>query len=58
MPARSTAQRRAAAVALHHPNQLRAENTNFARMSLSSLMHYASTSEKTLPRHVKKATRR
>jgi len=57
MPARSTAQRRAAAIALHHPERLHAANTGLARMSLSSLMHYASTSERRLPRHVKKARR-
>ena len=58
MPARSKAQRRAAAMALHHPERLHAANKGLATMSLSSLMHYASTSERRLPRHVKKATRR
>ena len=54
MPAKSKAARRAAAIAIHAPEQLHAKNRGLARMSLSDLMHLASTPEKGLPRRVRK----
>ena len=55
MPAKSKAMRKAAAIAEHHPEQLYERNKGLANMSLSSLHHFAATSEKNLPSHVKKA---
>ena len=57
MPATSKAQRQAAAIALHHPEQLHAKNRGMLKMSLSDLAHYAETPERKLPQHTKKATR-
>ena len=58
MPATSKAVRRAAAIALHHPEQLHARNRGLARMNLSDLMHLARTPEAGLPRHAKTPKRR
>jgi len=55
MPARSKAQRIAAAIAEHHPNQLYARNQGLAQMSPAQLHEFAATKTKGLPRHVKKA---
>ena len=56
MPAESKAQRRLAAIALHHPEKLR--NKGMASMSKEKLRHYAETPEKGLPKHVKKKSSR
>ena len=58
MPSVSRAQRKAAGIALHHPDQLHARNRGLASMNLSDLAHYASTHEKGLPQHVKRKKRR
>jgi len=56
MPAVSVAMRKAAAIALHHPEELYARNRGMMGMSLTDLKHYASTPEKGLPK--KKAKRK
>ena len=58
MPAKSKAMRRAAAVAIHAPEKLYARNRGLRKMDLEDLAHYASTSEKGLPKHTKKKGRR
>ena len=58
MPAKSKAMRKAAAIAIHHPEQLHVKNRGLARMSLEQLAHYASTPERGLPTHVKKHKKR
>lgn len=52
MPAVSKAQQAAAAIALHHPNQLYPRNKGLAQMSLKDLHHFATTKRKGLPRKV------
>lgn len=47
MPAKSKAQRRAAAIALHHPDKLIAKE--FLQMSKEDLKKMAETPEKRLP---------
>jgi len=54
MPANSKAQRIAAAIAEHHPEQLYARNKGLAQMTPMQQHHFAATKEKGLPRHVKK----
>jgi len=54
VPAVSKKQRRAAAIALKHPEQLRAGNASMTLMSLSELHKLASTKERGLPRKAKK----
>jgi len=49
MPAVSKKQRRAMAIALHHPEKLRKKNKGLAKMSQSDLEHFASTKETNLP---------
>lgn len=58
MPALSKAQRRAAAIAKHAPEQLYARNKGLASMSVYELSKFASTPEKGLPKHAKKKGRR
>ena len=53
MPAKSTAMRRASAIAEHHPSQLYAKNKGLAKMSKSQLHEFASTKEKGLPHYAK-----
>ena len=53
MPARSTAQRRAMAIAEHHPSELYAKNKGMAKMSKSQLHDFASTKEKGMPHYAK-----
>ena len=53
-PAVSVAQRKAAAIAKHEPEKLYARNRGMMGMSLADLKHYASTSEKGLPKRKKK----
>ena len=50
MPAVSKAQRRAMAIAEHHPGQLKARNRGLLEMGRPELHKFASTSEKGLPR--------
>ena len=49
MPAVSTSQRRAAAIAEHHPEQLSAKNRGLLGMNQRQLSEFASGSEKGLP---------
>lgn len=49
MAALSKVQRRAMAIAEHHPEQLYSRNRGLAEMSKSQLHDFASTSEKHLP---------
>jgi len=49
MPAESKAQRAAAAIAKHHPEELYERNRGLLEMSQEQLSHYASTPEKGLP---------
>lgn len=58
MPSVSRAQRQAAAIAEHHPDDLYPRNRGLLGMSLTQLSHYASTPEKGLPTHVKAKTRK
>lgn len=57
MPAVSKAQRTAAAIAEHHPEQLYERNKGLLGMSKGELHKFASTKEKGLP-HKKKANLR
>ena len=50
MPAVSTAQRRAMAIAEHHPSELFARNRGLKEMAHEQLHEFASTREKGLPR--------
>ena len=51
MPATSRAQRRAMAIAEHHPDQLYARNAGMKTMSLKQLADFSSTKERGLPLH-------
>ena len=50
MPAKSEAQRRAMAIAEHHPEKLYKRNRGLLKMSKKQLSEFASTKEKGLPR--------
>lgn len=52
MPSPSTAQRRAMAIAEHHPSELYDRNKGMLKMSQSQLHDFASTPEKGLPHYV------
>ena len=54
MPAVSTAQRQAAVIAKHHPEDLYPRNAGLAAMTLKQLAEFTSTQHKGLPKHVKK----
>lgn len=54
MPAKSKKQRRAMAIAEHHPEKLKKKNRGLLKMTKSQLHDYASTKEKGLPKKVKK----
>jgi hypothetical protein len=54
MPAGSTAERRAMAIAEHHPEQLYARNRGLLKMSHSQLHDFASTKERGLPHYAPK----
>jgi hypothetical protein len=49
MPAKSVAQRRAMAIAEHHPSELYGRNKGLAKMSHSQLHDFAATKETKLP---------
>lgn len=49
MPARSVAQRRAMAIAEHHPEALYARNRGLLKMARSQLHEFAATGEQGLP---------
>jgi len=49
MPATSEAQRKAAAIAKHHPEKLYKRNRGLLKMTKKQLHHYASTKESELP---------
>jgi hypothetical protein len=52
MPAVSVAERRATAIAEHHPEQLFARNKDLVKMTHQQLHDFASTPEKGLPQRV------
>ena len=52
MPAVSQKQRRAMAIAEHHPEELNPENRGLLKMTHQQLHDFASTKEKGLPEHV------
>jgi len=54
MPAKSKKQRRAMAIAEHHPEKLYKRNKGLKKMSKSQLSDFASTKEKGLPAKKKK----
>lgn len=54
MPAKTKAQRRAMAIAKHHPSKLYKRNKSLKKMSKSQLGDFAKTKEKGLPRKKKK----
>ncbi len=54
MPAKSKAQRRVAAIAKNHPEQLHARNKGMAKMSKKQLGDFARGSEKRLPMRKRK----
>lgn len=53
MPATSQAQRKAMAIAEHHPSELYGRNKGMLSMSHSDLHDFASTKESHLPKRVK-----
>lgn len=53
MPAESIAQRRLAAIAKYHPEQVYARNRSILSMKKKELHKYASTKETGLPQRVK-----
>jgi hypothetical protein len=58
MPAKSKKQRRAMAIAKHHPSKLYKKNRSLLKMSKKQLHEYASTKEKGLPKKKKKKSKR
>ena len=54
MPAKSKSQRRLMAIAEHSPSKVRGKNRGVLKMSKKQLRDYASTSEKGLPKKVRK----
>lgn len=55
MPSLSVSQRRAAAIAEHHPEQAKGAAKEMAKSMTKSQLHdYATTPEKNLPEHVEK----
>jgi hypothetical protein len=50
MPAKSKAQRRAMAIAKHHPDELFKRNKGLKKMKKKDLSEFASTKEKGLPK--------
>lgn len=51
MPAKSKAQQRLMALAMHSPGKVRAENRSVLTMSKSEMNKFASTSTKDLPKY-------
>lgn len=58
MPAKSRAQRRAMAIAEHHPSKLYGRNRGLLKMSKGQLHDYAGTKEKGLPKKKKKGSKK
>lgn len=58
MPAESTAQRRAIAIAKHHPRKLFKRNKGLLRMKKSDMHDFASTREQGLPHYKGRKGRR
>lgn len=54
MPSVSKKQRKAMAIAEHHPEELYERNKGLKKMSKKKLHEFATTSEKKLPNKVKK----
>lgn len=54
MPAKSVAQRKAMAIAEHHPEELYGKNEGLLQMSKGQLHDFASTPQKGLPQHTGK----
>jgi len=57
MPAKSKAQRRAIAIAKHHPKKLYKRNRGLLKMKQSDMEDFARTKEKGLPKKVRKKQR-
>ena len=55
MPAKSKAQRRAMAIAKHHPEKLHKKNAGLKKMKKKDLSDFASTKEKGLPKKKRRA---
>lgn len=58
MPAKSTAQRMAMAIAEHHPEKLHKSNKAMLQMSKGQLHDFAATREKGLPHYVAQRKRK
>jgi len=58
MPAKSKKQRRAMAIAKHHPSKLYKRNKAMKKMSKKQLHEFAASKEKGLPRKKKKKRKR
>jgi len=58
MPAKSKAQQRAMAIALHHPDKLYARNKDMVGMKKSDLRDFAETKTGSLPKYRKALKRR
>jgi len=54
MPAKSKKQRKAMAIAQHHPSKLYKKNRGLLKMSKKQLHEFATTKEKGLPKKKKK----
>lgn len=54
MPAKSEDQRKAMAIAEHHPEKLYARNRGLLKMTDSQLHDFAATTEKGIPKKVNK----
>jgi hypothetical protein len=54
MPAKSVAQRKAMAIAEHHPEELYSRNKSLLNMSHEQLHDFAATKEKGLPKRAGK----
>jgi hypothetical protein len=58
MPARSIAQRRLLAIALHNPSKVKAKNRGVLKMSKSQLHDFATTKETGLAEHINQMKRK
>ncbi len=58
MPAKSKKQRKAMAIAKHHPSKLYKRNKALLKMSKRQLHEFASTKEKGLPKKKKRRKRK
>jgi hypothetical protein len=58
MPARSVAQRKLIAIALHHPGKVKAKNRSILSMKREDMHDFAATKETGLARHVSQLKRK